>query len=362
MMARVLLLGTVAAAATFSPAGPRFSWSTVPVFYHSCNFTGPFLPSALDVMAKFPLVTVEKGQGVDDPNDGRYAEDKIIEALRGVKQRDPNVSTIIYFNNVLDWPFYKLHEELLRQPKLWVRDSTGTPCRSSGDPSFPNHTAMLSFDFAQAGGRSLWASACLNATSSGVVDGCFSDRANGRPSCYKGLPTKAAAYKDGQLKVHQDLQASLENGLLIANNAVLPGVRATMIEGFKADEASILKLQAAAAAGKLVQAHAGYGEDGSADDHCSKGVTNSLSAFLIGAGEHSYYGCSRGWKVQADPVEAAWRPEYERPLGTPTGPGRKDPRSGVYRRTFRSERGTSTVVTFDTATNQGSIAWGSEVA
>jgi hypothetical protein len=142
MMARVLLLGTVAAAATFSPAGPRFSWSTVPVFYHSCNFTGPFLPSALDVMAKFPMVTVEKGQGVDDPNDGRYAEDKIIEALRGVKQRDPNVSTIIYFNNVLDWPFYKLHEELLRQPKLWVRDSTGTPCRSSGDPSFPNHTAM----------------------------------------------------------------------------------------------------------------------------------------------------------------------------------------------------------------------------
>ena len=113
----------------------------------------------------------------------------------------------------------------------------------------------------------------------------------------------------------------------------------------------------AAATGRLVQAHAGYGEDGTSDEHCSKGVTNSLAAFLIGAGERSYYGCSRGWKVQADPVEDAWRSEYERPLGKPTGLGVKT--GDVWRRTFSSAHGT-TVVTFNSTSNVGAIRWATE--
>ena len=36
----------------------------VPVFYHSCNFTGPYTDEAIKTVAKFPFVTIEKGQGV----------------------------------------------------------------------------------------------------------------------------------------------------------------------------------------------------------------------------------------------------------------------------------------------------------
>ena len=53
---------------------------------------------------------------------------------------------------------------------------------------------------------------------------------------------------------------------------------------------------------RLVQCHAGYGEDGG-DNHCSNNITNSLAAFLIGARENSFYGCSKSWNVGTDPVD-----------------------------------------------------------
>jgi hypothetical protein len=39
--------------------------------------------------------------------------------------------------------------------------------------------------------------------------------------------------------------------------------------------------------------------------HCSANVENSLAAFLIGARENSFYGCSTGWDVGLDPVDSA---------------------------------------------------------
>ena len=109
----------------------------VPVFYHSCNFTGPYTDEALKTVAKFPFVTIEKGQGVtlcasppphptgccltlpllrSGTGPRNYAEDKIVDTLRRVKAIDPNISTVFYYNSVLDWPFYKLHAEFLQHP------------------------------------------------------------------------------------------------------------------------------------------------------------------------------------------------------------------------------------------------------
>jgi hypothetical protein len=69
----------------------------------------------------------------------------------------------------------------------------------------------------------------------------------------------------------------------------------------QASEANIVLLNETAGLGKLVQAHAGYSVD-AADDHCSSGVENSLAAFLIGARENSFYGCSQHWDVGDDPI------------------------------------------------------------
>jgi hypothetical protein len=37
-----------------------FSWTTLPVFFHSMNQSGPFSPAALQIIAKFPIATFEK--------------------------------------------------------------------------------------------------------------------------------------------------------------------------------------------------------------------------------------------------------------------------------------------------------------
>ena len=86
----------------------------------------------------------------------------------------------------------------------------------------------------------------------------------------------------------------------------------------------------------------------------------AAAAFLIGAGERSYYTCSRGWKVQEDPVAQAWHPEYDKPLGTPVGLGKKG-EDGVWRRTFKGAKG-ETVVEFDSHTGNGTIAWAGEAS
>jgi len=327
-----------------APAWPRFSWDTVPVFYHSCNFTGTYNDDALKIVSKFPLVTIEKGQQVREPG---VAETKIVNVLKKVKELDSNISTIFYYNSVLDWPFYQLHQNFLEHPKWWMKNKTGGVCRMNGDGSFPNHTNMLVFDFAQEEVRDFWMSECINMTKTGYVDGCFSDRAIGTPC------GGSSAYTDGHLKVHQDLQKALKNGVLIANHGYsMPGVNAVHIEAFKADENSINVLKKCVANGKIVQAHAGYGDDG--EDHCVN-ITNSLAAFLIGAGERSYYGCSRHWDEKS-PKLTVWHPDYEKPLGFPTGPAVKT--DTIYKRSFKNKKGTTTV-TFDTKVNKGKIEWAS---
>jgi hypothetical protein len=62
------------------------------------------------MMAKFPLVTVEKFQGPCgwDANASPACDEEtqIVETLRGVKEINPNVSTVFYYNSLYDFPQY----------------------------------------------------------------------------------------------------------------------------------------------------------------------------------------------------------------------------------------------------------------
>ena len=67
-------------------------------FFHACNESGLFSEAALDTIEKFPMVTIEKGQGFNDGSPvctataGLCAEDKILNQIRAVKKRDPSIS------------------------------------------------------------------------------------------------------------------------------------------------------------------------------------------------------------------------------------------------------------------------------
>ena len=155
---------------------------------------------------------------------------------------------------------------------------------------------------------------------------------------------------------------------------------AMMIEDFVGSETCILKLQTISGRGFTVQAHAGdlpksaeWGGSGKGNQ-CIDGDTNSMAAFLIGAGNFSYYHCSCNndyggstWGSASRWPEVPdswldWIPEYDFPLGEPTGPATTVPSASritgianphVWSRSFSS----GTTVTFDGGSGQGTIRW-----
>lgn len=368
-MARSSLTLAVVAACLGSATAlstPLFSWGTPPVYVHTCNSSGPFNDAAISALARYPLVTIEKGQGlflVPDTKGG--AEKRIVEALAAVKAVNSSVFTLFYYNSILSWDMYDLGQYLEATPALCLRNKTGGCVRIPGDPAFPQpHGGLLVFDFTNPTVRKLWTQECANLTRDypHVVDGCFADRAENTSGWVRELtPAKASAFVEAHYTALQDVQAALNAskpdgspGILVANHVVIPGVLAAMIESFQPNEASILELATMSATGAIVEAHAGYFPGGT-DKYCEE-ITNSLSAFLIGAGEGAYYHCSRGWISNSSfpAVEdewLTWREEYSRPLGEPHGPAAKA--GTLYTRLFS----TGTAVTFDTATNSGTIAW-----
>jgi hypothetical protein len=77
----------------------------------------------------------------------------------------------------------------------------------------------------------------------------------------------------------------------------------------------------------------------------------SLAAFLIGASNYSYYGCTNGWGFTDG--WSRWSTDYDRPLGVPTGKAVKT-NAGVWTRAFAS--GTKV---FLATKDQSTKEWGS---
>jgi hypothetical protein len=126
--------------ASASAIRPKFSWDSVAnmTFFHSCNESGLFSDAALDTIVKFPLVTIEKGQGFNDKSHPeQHAEEKIVAQLRAVKERDPSICTVFYMNSVLSWYFYEMNDIYTAHPEQWLYDSkTGKAVRGGGDHTF----------------------------------------------------------------------------------------------------------------------------------------------------------------------------------------------------------------------------------
>ena len=207
------------------------------------------------------------------------------------------------------------------------------------------------------------------AAAKGGCTGCFIDQANvaenvagkGGPS-----PTSPAgrAYAAAHLEALTELDAALAplGGYSIYNHLGVAeyGTTAMMIEDFAASEKCVRQLQTLATRGFTVQAHAGHLP---ANNTCVDADTSSLAAFLAGAGDYHFYHCAPGWSSNAEWPAVPdywldWRPEYDFPLGAPTGPAHTKPsatgkNATVFTRAFAS----GTRVEFDGGNGQGTIWW-----
>jgi len=352
---------------TTAGMAPRFSWDTLAnmTFFHACNESGPFSPTALETIVKFPFVTIEKGQGFNDGT-GRGVEPKIVEQLAAIKKIRPEICTVAYFNEVLDWYFYDMAKEFANRPEWWLRRSNDSkPFLTKGDKHFnPPEQGMLVFDHSKQAVRNFWISACVNATKSGVVDGCFSDSSEvaSHKTATALNASSNAAFEAGKVQTSAALTTFFggtggqpftpaSSGVLIAKKPNQTGINAFQIEFFDNSEAAILELMAGVDQGYLVQAHVGISN---VVNTCGcKCMNDTVAAFLVGAGEYSYYGSGSWIAAGLDDVEMRWCADlFERPLGAPVTKAVRGT-DGVYRRSFAS----GTTVAFDTATRKGTIHW-----
>ena len=93
----------------------------------------------------------------------------------------PDGKAMFYINAKLDWTFYRLHQKMETHPSWAIQENgakSGKPCRSKGDPTFPQPSnGLLCFNHSKAEVRQAFVAACVNATTNNGFDGCFIDSA-----------------------------------------------------------------------------------------------------------------------------------------------------------------------------------------
>lgn len=376
---------------------PPHGWDTVghKLFIHGCKATGLFNSNELHLAARFPLMTVEKGQGLELPG---YADDKMAaiaaqwkEARRA--QQLPEGWALFYLNAHFDWPFFAIHEQMEAHP-IWAVQSNravmGDPCLQHGDPSFPQPAGgMLLFNHSRDDVRAAFVNACVNATEHGF-DGCFIDSA--APATDAGLTGYARkcnttveavkAVTDGKLKVMAELQAAVGDAkLIVAKDSYVGGSEQQVNSIFPLDtfcscytcnwttshnpkfrsgkmtyaevcQTQILEAIKLGRRGQVVLLH---GEVNHALVGDPAGLAAdfefALAAFLVAASDTSFFGYSNGWYYNG----TEWHDEYDHKLGAPSGPAVQG--VGAANMTWFREFGSGTTVHIDVLHKRADIEW-----
>ena len=343
---------------------PDFSWDTLPVFFHSANASGPWSDAALASIIKFSMATNEKNHAMRLPG-GKSRSEEIAgpEACRQIKSASGGrTDTFFYLNPIFDWPTNEhLHGLMVANPSWRLKASNGTDIRQ--------HNQWV-YNLSNPDLRKAWVATCTAAVANGCT-GCFIDQSNsniaGDCTAWGCAKKDAKGFSDGHITAIIELSVALAptGNYAIYNHLGRTGFNTTtmMIEDFAGSEKCITTLQTIAGRGFTAQAHAGLFPAGNT---CVDGDTNAMAAFLLGAGNYSYYHCSIGWQTNAKwpAVKDSWLdwlPEYDMPLGAPLGPATSKPSSSpssdgtsnIWTRSFA----TGTKVEFDGATNVGVIYW-----
>ena len=357
---------------------PKHSWATIPASIHiSRTDTGPdgtFRAADMASIKKFPLVTIEKWQGVDavDASGKRvfiWEEDAWINSAEQIHAANPDASVVGWMDTMLVYTGWKLDgseepakgknpvfnhtlnpdaqaacatghfrpaEYIERYPQLLVKNT-------SGKLAISQYGSCHVYDHSQPRVQQYWRDNCLKMTAAGL-DGCGADFSSGDHNsmarntvqdtmAFLGVNESFAnVWRAGKRQMMIDTTAALGNGLLIGKDAEELGdhVNAVIHEGCQASNGTITLLRGITAKAKATNKRLLY------QCHTTGGMDNdTVAAFLIGAGTDHYI-ASGGWH-QAGKAPINNRPAIlEMPLGEPTGDARYDPETQMWHREFAS--------------------------
>ncbi len=395
-----LLIVSTANAYPKPDALPPHNWSSVSgrLYIHGCKADGLLNSTELDIAAKFALLTVEKGQGLELPG---YAEDKMAALAAQWQERRRELGLVkgwamFYMNAKLDWEFYRLNAEVLAHPSWAVqRDGAkeGNPCTAHGDPSFPQPPhGLLCFNHTKKEVRDAFIATCVNATTNNGFDGCFIDSAGwARGPPYPGSSPKSSeslaktcnstaakmkAIGDGTVTLLADLQNAVGSSkLIIAKDSFRGGSEEYVNTIFPMDtfcscysckwsdkshgstypEICQTQIQEIIRLGKRGQVALAHGQvnrqiEGN-PEALKKDFIFSLASFLIAASDHTFFGYSNGWYYNG----TEWHSEYDLPLGPPTGDAIQG--TGASNMTWTRSFTSGTTVKVNVAEHTAEIKW-----
>ena len=361
---------------------PRWGWETLGemAFLHAGD-PQPYTEAELALVKRFPMVQFDKKQGLARmPNSS--TEDRIVAAARLVKAADPSATTLMYMNGLINFPASRLHEVTKADPSLLLRNSQGVQVNLVAKSGV--------YDMRNSKMRQAFVDVALDGMASGAIDGVFIDRANWCEQCTSGrdwdnetcrsmvpaqrqlLTELMAALGEGNItlaKEHsgtsfvdwQVVNAAMTSDAFCSsychgcNDSVTP-----LMNGWNEASAqdcadSIATIANMSARGQLTQSHAMGPFEGEA---AAEARAFTMAAFLVGAGNLSYFSYAN-WATDCWTLAGTrWWPEYSRPLGAPTSPpNTKIPgKRWKYKRSFSS----GTTVYVDLATRVVEIDWAKE--
>jgi len=368
-----LVCGVAALETSKSHFPKKFSWDTLPVVWHG-SVDDVWSDETVEALSKYAVVTLEKqagGQavypwaqnkslsmltcqkGFDLSGCGCCQEDLFEQNFKKLKAAHPHVMTIAYVNSIIAYPWYRAAQQNAANQSLPLRLEDGSFAHNI-NVNLARDETWFAWNFGIEEGRNLFKEQCAGMTKKSV-DGCYVDGCQNIPGPLD--PETKAAYIAGKQQALEELQQEIPGMLLCGSGGdTREGMDGTSIQNWNkhTDQLAtreIPSLMKAVSEGAMYEAKGHVvctaGVDG---DPSNADLQTELAAFLIAAGEYSYYRCG-GWGH----TDATWYPVYDKKLGEPLSNATLGD-DGIWRRSFAA----GTDVTFNTQTNVGSIQWGED--
>ena len=372
-MIRIILLNALALipSALANPGWPEYSWDTVPVYIHFGDNEGLTDEEIQFVATHSDFVSLEKGHGAKTHG----STEKGIEhdAVR-LKEVNPELKVIYYWNTFLDYPMFAAHEVYASHPEWWLKTLDGSLDKKSGK--------MKRYDLSNAEVREWWTDEVSKAVNGGSCDGVFAD-------AFPQIASPANIKLWGKQK-YDAIQEGLIETLKLTREKIGPeniilynGIRntdtlkfgmqyldyadAATIEHFdqfhsRSKESIALDISNTIEAGKkgkivVMKAWPGFNfteseiSDIPYEELLAKArenITFPLACFLVAAQPHAYFCYTWGYRENHGSLD--WYEEFDKPLGPPK---RDAVRNGwEYSRSFEHAD-----VWVDLETKRAEISW-----
>ena len=338
----LFLIGLFLTQAAFSQNDkhfPSFSWDKVPVAFHFGK-KGTLLTrkEAKFVASHSNFVVLEKAHGFPKY---KYSEEAIAADAAVLKDLNPDMKIVFYWNAFLDYSMYKAHEEYQEHPEWWLKTKEGELDLKSD--------RIKRYDLSNKKLRKWWVGVAKQNLKNKNIDGIFFDAlnqvTNPRNKKLWG-DEKYNAIQQGLIKLIEETRCKIGDDKLIVYNGIRSTPKrntgnnfpdntdAVMIEHFgyfnsRTKESMLKDIQEMEKAGKTgkIVVFKTWPENAWLNKNFIKKskkekkkiskehINFALASFLAGAQKHSYLIYNWGYRLKMGSL--LWYPELDKPLGKP---------------------------------------------